>query len=73
MRWFYLTVIILLASATITFAAQNFQSVTVSFFLMSAQTPLAFAVVYLLGAATGGTLLALLRRSIEGSRRRGTD
>jgi lipopolysaccharide assembly protein A len=75
MRWFYLTVIILLASTTIIFAAQNFQSVTVSFFLMSAQTPLAFliAVVYLLGAATGGTLLALLRRSIEGSKRRSTD
>ena len=74
MRWFYLAVIILLLTATIIFAAQNFQSVTVSFLRANAQTPLAFliAVVYLLGAATGGSLLALLRRSVEGARRRTT-
>jgi uncharacterized integral membrane protein len=74
MRWFYLVVIILLAAATIIFAAQNFQTVTVSFTRMSAQTPLAFliAVVYLLGAVTGGSLLALLRRSIREARRRTT-
>ena len=74
MRWFYLVVIFLLAAATIIFAAQNFQTVTVSFMRMSAQTPLAFliAVVYLLGAVTGGSLLALLRRSIQKARRRPT-
>ncbi len=72
MRWFHLAVIILLAVATIIFAAQNAQTVTVSFFRMSAQTPLAFLIVaiYLLGAATGGSLLVLLRRSIEGARQR---
>ena len=70
MRWFHLTVVILFAAATILFAAQNFQLVTVSFLRISAQTPVAFliAVIYLLGAATGGSLLALLRRSIEGAR-----
>ena len=72
MRWFHLTVVILFAAATILFAAQNFQLVTVSFLRISAQTPVAFlvAVIYLLGAATGGSLLALLRRSIEGARQR---
>ena len=71
MRFFYLAVIILLAVATLVFAVQNFQTVTVSFFRLSAHTPLAFliAVIYVLGAATGGILLALLRRSIEGARR----
>ena len=70
MRWFHLTVVILFAAATIVFAAQNFQLVTVSFLRVNAQTPVAFliAVIYLLGAATGGSLLALLRRSIEGAR-----
>lgn len=74
MRWFHLTVVILFAAVVIVFAAQNFQLVTVSFLRISAQTPLAFliAVIYLLGAATGGSLLALLRRSIERARRRTT-
>jgi uncharacterized integral membrane protein len=74
MRWFYLAIIVLLAAATVIFAAQNFQVVAVSFLRISIQTPLAFliAVIYLLGAVTGGSLLALLRRSIEGARRRTT-
>jgi uncharacterized integral membrane protein len=71
MRWFHLAVIVLFAAVIIIFAGQNFQTVTVSFLRMSAQVPLAFliVVIYLLGAATGGSLLALLRRSIEGARR----
>ena len=74
MRWFYLAVIVLFAAATVIFAVQNFQVVAVSFFRISIQTPLAFliAVIYLLGAVTGGSLLALLRRSIEGAQRRTT-
>ena len=71
MRWFHLVVIILLAAAIIIFAAQNFQTVTVSFLRFSAQTPLALliVVIYLLGTATGSILLALVRRSIEGAKR----
>ena len=71
MRWFYLTVIVLFAAATVIFVAQNFQVVDVSFLRMSIKTPLAliFAIIYLLGAVTGGSLLALARRSIEGARR----
>ena len=70
MRWVYLAVIILFAAATIIFAAQNFEIVTMSFLGSNTRVPLAVlvAVAYLLGAATGGSLFALLRRSYEGSR-----
>jgi lipopolysaccharide assembly protein A len=66
MRWIYLAV----AAATITFALQNFEIVTMSFLGFAARVPLAllFAIGYLFGAATGGSLFALLRRSYEGSR-----
>ncbi len=72
MRWILVTVIALFVAATIVFVVQNFQIVTVSFLGFSARPPLALLVgiVYLLGMATGGSLLALLRRSLEGSRRR---
>ena len=69
MRWLYFAVIVLLATITLVFAIQNFVIVTVSFLRISAQTPLAvlIALIYLLGALTGGSLLALLRRSIAGA------
>jgi uncharacterized integral membrane protein len=72
MRWFYLAVIILFAVLTIMFALQNFEIVTMSFLGSNLRVPLALlvAVTYLLGAATGGSLFALLRRSYAGSRRR---
>jgi lipopolysaccharide assembly protein A len=71
MRWFYLAVIVLLAAATTVFALQNFEIVTISFLGWNILAPLALvvAVTYLLGAATGGSLFALLRRTYEGSRR----
>jgi lipopolysaccharide assembly protein A len=69
-RWIYLAVILLFAAATIVFALQNFEIVTMSLLGSNVRVPLALlvAVVYLLGAATGGSLFALLRRSYEGSR-----
>ena len=71
MRWIYLAVITLFAVATIIFALQNFEIVNVSFLGSNVRVPLALltAVVYLLGAATGGSLFALLRRSYEEFRR----
>jgi uncharacterized integral membrane protein len=71
MRWIYLAVIILFAAATLIFAVQNLEIVTMSFLGLHARAPLALlvAVVYFLGAVTGGSLLALLRRSYEGSMR----
>ena len=70
MRWIYLAVIVLFAAATFVFALQNFEIVTITFLGINARVPLALlvAVVYLLGAVTGGSLLALLRRSYEGSK-----
>jgi len=71
MRWFHLAVIILFVVAILIFAFQNLEIVTVTFLGFSARAPLAVVVpiIYLLGAATGGSLLALLRRSYERSRR----
>ena len=65
MRWIYLAVIVLFAAATLVFVLQNFEIVTMTFLGINARVPLALlvAVAYLLGAVTGGSLLALLRRS----------
>ena len=70
MRWIHLGIIILFAAATIIFALQNFDIVTMSLLGFNARLPLALvaAIAYLLGAVTGGSLFALLRRSYEGSR-----
>jgi lipopolysaccharide assembly protein A len=70
MRWIYIAIIALFALATLVFALQNLEIVTVSFLRFDVRAPLAAVtvVVYLLGAATGGSLFALLRRSYHGSR-----
>jgi len=70
-RWFHLTVIVLFAALTALFAMQTFQIVTVSFLRIGAEMPLTFliAIIYLLGAATGSSLFALLRRAMVGARR----
>ncbi len=71
MRWIYLAVVVLIAVATLIFALQNLQIVSVAFLAASISAPLAIVVfvVYVLGAATGGSLYALLRKSVQGSRR----
>jgi lipopolysaccharide assembly protein A len=70
MRWLNIIVVALFAIATLLFAIQNFQIVTLSFMGFSARAPLALlvAIIYVLGMATGGGLFALLRRSIARSR-----
>ncbi|MGI9524270.1 MAG: lipopolysaccharide assembly protein LapA domain-containing protein [Hyphomicrobiaceae bacterium] len=67
MRWFNTAVIIVLAAATLLFAVQNFQTVTVSFLNTNVSAPLALliAVVYILGMLTGGSLWALIRWALE--------
>ena len=54
----------------ILFAVQNTGSATVAFLSWAISAPIAFVVfvAYVLGAATGGSLYALLRRSIHGYR-----
>ena len=70
MRWVYLTVVVLFAAATIIFVVQNVEVVTMSFLGLSVRAPLAVlaAVAYVLGTLTGGSLYALLRKSVQGSR-----
>ena len=64
------SIIIVFALATLIFAVQNLDMVTVSFLSMRVAAPLAVLVliIYVLGAVTGSSLLALLRRSYRGSR-----
>jgi lipopolysaccharide assembly protein A len=70
-RWFYLAIVIVFVAALIVFVFQNTQSVDIAFLTLSVTLPLAVlvCVVYVLGALSGGSLYALLRRSVTGSRR----
>ena len=70
MRMVYLAIIIVLAAAAVIFILENLTSVSASSLDFSVTMPLAILVfiIYVLGAATGGSLFALLRRSYEGSR-----
>jgi putative membrane protein len=70
MRWVYLIVIVLFATAVAIFVVQNLGTVTMAFLGFSVRAPLAILVAfgYVLGAATGGTLFALLRKSVQASR-----
>ncbi len=70
MRWVYLTVVVLFVAATIIFVVQDVEAVTMSFLGLSVRAPLAVlaAVAYVLGTVTGGSLFALLRKSVQGSR-----
>ena len=71
MRGVHLTIIVLLAAVIIIFVFQNREIATMSFLGFSVRAPLAVtvAVTYILGAATGGSLFALIRQSYHGSRR----
>ena len=70
MRWVNTTVIVAFVAATLIFASQNFQSVTVSFLGFRVSAPLAVlvAVIYLLGMATGGSAWGLMRWAWRGSK-----
>ena len=67
MRWFHLAVIIVFALATLIFAVQNLQTVTITFLGFSMSLPLALQaiIIYLLGMATGGSIWSLLRNSMS--------
>lgn len=70
MRWFYLAVVVVFVAALLIFLFQNTDNVSVSFLTFGVTAPLAVVVliVYVIGALTGGSLYAMLRRSIQGSR-----
>ncbi len=73
MRWIYLAIVVVFVAALIIFIFQNTQSVDVSFLSLGATLPVAILalVAYVLGALSGGSMYALLRRSVAGSRRAG--
>jgi lipopolysaccharide assembly protein A len=70
-RWIYLAIVVVFVAALIVFVFQNTQSVDVSFLALGVTLPLAVLVLvaYVFGALSGGSLYALLRRSVAGSRR----
>lgn len=67
MRWVYLIIVVAFVAAIVQFAIQNVELATMSFLGFSVRTPLAVlvTVVYVLGALTGGSLLALVRATIQ--------
>jgi uncharacterized integral membrane protein len=70
MRWVYLAIVLLFVAAIVVFAFQNTGSADIAFLAWAMSAPIALIVVaaYVLGAATGGSLYAILRRSVQGSR-----
>jgi lipopolysaccharide assembly protein A len=71
MRWVYLIVIAVFVTIILIFVFQNLGVVTIAFLGFSLRAPLSIiaAFIYVLGAVTGGSLYALLRKSVHASRR----
>jgi len=71
MRWLYIGTVAVLTLAILIFLLQNLDVVTLTFLGFSARAPIAILIagVYLIGAATGGSLFALLRHSYKGAQR----
>jgi uncharacterized integral membrane protein len=69
MRWVHIAIVVLFVAATLIFLVQNREIVSVDFLRFSVRAPLAViaASFYLLGAITGGSAYALLRRSVQGA------
>ena len=67
MRLVYLIVIVLFVAAAIVFVVQNRELLTITFlgFSVSASVAVLSAIMYCLGAVTGGSLFALLRHSVR--------
>lgn len=72
MRYLYMGLVVVFTAAVLLFNIQNMYVVTVSFLTFSVTLPVSLIVIltYLLGMATGGALLTLLRSWVRGARRR---
>ena len=70
MRWLYLTIVCLLGLATLIFAYENMEIVSMDFLWFSLRLPLAVlvVVVYVIGMVTGSNLRAFVRWSVRGAR-----
>jgi uncharacterized integral membrane protein len=68
MHWIHTGVIVAFLAATLIFAFQNLESVTMSFLGFRISAPFAFValVLYLLGMVTGGSVWALMRWAWQG-------
>ena len=75
MRWLYLAIIAVFVAIILIFVVQNRELITMSFLGFGLRAPLAIiaVIVYVLGAVTGGSLFALLRKSVQASRVRPQD
>lgn len=67
MRYVRITIAVLLLVAMIAFAAQNLESVQVSFLKWSVNAPQVFIILgtYVLGMVTGWGLVELLKRTLR--------
>ena len=67
MRWVHSAIVVLFGAATLIFLVQNREIVSMDFLRFSVRAPLAViaAIFYVLGAITGGSAYALLRRSVR--------
>jgi len=71
MRWVHIVIIVVFVAIILIFVFQNLGAVTMSFLGFGLRAPLSIlaAFMYVLGALTGGSLYALLRKSVHGSQR----
>ncbi len=71
MRWVYVAVIAVFVAILLIFVFQNVGVVRMAFLGFSLRVPLSIvaAIMYALGALTGGSLYALLRKSVRASQR----
>jgi putative membrane protein len=72
MRFVYIALIATFVAIIMLFKVQNLETVTVGLLGLSATMPVSVLVglIYILGALTGGTLMALMRTWFEGAKRR---
>ena len=73
MRTFYLVLLGLLVGVTALFALQNLRTITVLFLNWSVTLPIAVVVAgaYILGMASGGSVLAFLRWTLRRAKKAG--
>ena len=73
MRIFYLVLLGLLVGVTALFALQNLRTITVLFLNWSVTLPIAVVVAgaYILGMASGGSVLAFLRWTLRRTKKSG--
>ena len=71
MRFVYIALLVVFAAVIVVFSLQNAETVTVSFLTWSARVPQFVVVIgaYLLGMASGGTVVGFVRHSVRGVRR----